>query len=714
MSIEIDIHDGPMDDIDRYSRYSKNFPNANLLDCIKLSDHFHNPDENSIPHITMACAYNLVKQLSKKYLKIGVHCLSHKDIKTLCEMIYELQFDYETSNIDMVDTHNDMCIREIKRVKNAVMHTIQLDCETKTKIEKTLSDCRIVLENVYYRVKFTLGVREGQYIIPSNLDPKTGEPLKLHQAVLLKLCEHMNQMEYQKDQDKFLYVPVKFPVGIRDSNDPSKIIVLQRNSHFYKKEKPIENYIQEFVNINKQHDLWLKYTRDTGKLYFYQKQLSQAELDSFPYINIDRHIFTCRNGVFLCGPKHCLDKETNLLCPRFLSYGQANQEGIFNNGVSSSNFFDVDIDDETIENIERFGTDSTFKLTDLKKPTVLYKIFEDQDIPQAAITWIMVLLGRLCYDIQECDKWEVILFIKGKAGTGKSTIGKMALDMYPTACKSLSSNMNKQFGMSDLFDSNIFVCFEVGSPFNLNPQEFNSMCSGEFMQLDVKHQKSIQNKWRVPGILMGNVYMNFQDNAGDKSRRILVVEFNNPIKEIDTTLFDKLKEEHFYSIIYSVLHYASARNYCGKKDIWSTIHETTDYFETTKANMCEETNLLHRFIKESNAVRLSKGGYVLFSEFYVRFSHYCKRIRKTPPELKTEYTDSVFSMFDLKVVHQTATTYNEIKGYSLNTKIISGIVFSEEYGNLKNCHYPADDVIHQPEEKFYNSNQTNVSEFIKF
>jgi hypothetical protein len=82
---------------------------------------------------------------------------------------------------------------------------------------------------------------------------------------------------------------------------------------------------------------------------------------------------------------------------------------------------------------------------------VLDKIFNDQKLPTRVQHRVMALLGRMFYDVGELDDWQVMLFIKGLAGTGKSTLLKLLERCYaPEDVGVVSNNMEAKFGLAPL------------------------------------------------------------------------------------------------------------------------------------------------------------------------------------------------------------------------------------------------------------------------
>ena len=87
---------------------------------------------------------------------------------------------------------------------------------------------------------------------------------------------------------------------------------------------------------------------------------------------------------------------------------------------------------------------------DLKTPS-LDQIFTFQRWDEEMITWMFVFIGRMFYDVNERDTWQVIPFLKGVAGTGKSFIINILLSIFdPKDVGILSNNVEEQFGLAPL------------------------------------------------------------------------------------------------------------------------------------------------------------------------------------------------------------------------------------------------------------------------
>ena len=151
--------------------------------------------------------------------------------------------------------------------------------------------------------------------------------------------------------------------------------------------------------------------------------------------------------------------------------------------------------------------------------------------------WMYILIGRLLYEVNELDQWQVMPFLKGQAGTGKSTItGKICKAFYEyTDVGMLSNNSEKQFGLSSFYNKLLFIAPEIKNDLKVDQAEMQGIISGEDVVVAEKHKTAQMVEWKVPGIIAGNEVPGWIDNAGSISRRIVVFQFDK-------------KDHHYHTI----------------------------------------------------------------------------------------------------------------------------------------------------------------------
>ena len=108
-----------------------------------------------------------------------------------------------------------------------------------------------------------------------------------------------------------------------------------------------------------------------------------------------------------------------------------------------------------------------------------------QEMGREVSRWMYVMIGRLIYEVGELDGWQVLPFLKGAASSGKSTIlTRVCRNLYDQAdVGTLSNNIERKFGLSALADKLLFIGPEIKADIQLEQAEFQSIVSGETVQV---------------------------------------------------------------------------------------------------------------------------------------------------------------------------------------------------------------------------------------
>ena len=156
------------------------------------------------------------------------------------------------------------------------------------------------------------------------------------------------------------------------------------------------------------------------------------------------------------------------------------------------------------------------------------KILEHQCFPPEVMRWVYIMFGRMAYELNQRDEWQIIMFCKGLAGTGKSTLGALVEKLYePQDVATIGNKIEAQFGLDGIYERLIWVCNEVRANFGLDQGHFQSMVTGERVPIGRKFKTALSVQWKSPGWLSGNEAFNYQDTSGSVARRTLVAEFQS-------------------------------------------------------------------------------------------------------------------------------------------------------------------------------------------
>ena len=210
-------------------------------------------------------------------------------------------------------------------------------------------------------------------------------PLSKSQVQILScvnfVSEKIKKCGYKKDAEGRVYSPV-FLEGSRGD----------LHTRFWKlvPECTIEKLISSLVDIKEQEH----YAVMLLNVSAIAKSLRHSDT-LFPIIERNRHAWSFMNGVFLSFPEK-----------QFVLYGESRLSNI-----TTSKLFQLEFNPEWIST----------EYENLKTP-FFDTIFAPQEYTQEMMDMVYGLTGRLTFDVGEIDNFQVLVYLRGESGTGKSRI----------------------------------------------------------------------------------------------------------------------------------------------------------------------------------------------------------------------------------------------------------------------------------------------------
>lgn len=231
----------------------------------------------------------------------------------------------------------------------------------------------------------------------------------------------------------------------------------------------------------------------------------------------------------------------------------------------------------------------------------LQSIMDYQRFDQDVCTWLYVMLGRLLYPLNELDSWQVIPFFKGQAASGKSTLILKVCKLFYDAqdVGVLSNNIERKFGLSAFYDKYLFVAPEIKCDLGIEQAEFQSVVSGEDLQVNVKHKRAFATTWTVPGALAGNEVPLWADNSGSVQRRVLLWEFARTVTNGDMKLGEKLAAELPAILAKCNKAYLEMAGQHSTVNLWTVLPQ---YFKDTRDAMAQSINSVEAFLVSTHVV----------------------------------------------------------------------------------------------------------------
>lgn len=457
------------------------------------------------------------------------------------------------------------------------------------------------------------------------------------------------------------------------------------NTHAWQRRCTIEEYIggiiekESFFNMyNTLLEVGIKHAISEAKYH-----LCTITEKQFPKLYPDRHWFAFRNGLY--HTRH----------GQFFPYGQP---GIPYNVVACK-YHDLTFDTEVLQ-IKNWYDVPTVAVQSILE----YQLEHLGELAmREVIMWVYAFLGRLLFELGERDGWQVIMFIMGRAGTGKSCLIDAVTSFFNDEDVAiLANNSQKDFGLETFVDKLAWACYEVKHDLTLDQANFQSMVTGEKVSIARKHQKALTVLWKTPGILAGNEPGGWTDNSGSISRRVVTLKFERKVQsdKLDPLLDKKIKLETANLIHKCCLAYLTATEEYGDCDIWKEVLNDQGekesilprYFHIQKERMVELTHPVASLLRNCDTITIAPNVFMPFDTFQSLANDWFKanNYKSFNWGEKDKYT-AVMEDFGVKRLKVTADfiskkTPNKQLNYNgraikSGTEIIMGVIEREFFGH---------------------------------
>ena len=389
-----------------------------------------------------------------------------------------------------------------------------------------------------------------------------------------------------------------------------------QNTHYWNKKFDFKTFIHEECALEHCPLQWRLMSANSGTVSALEEQLTHGHNDHYlPILERNRNVWTFDTGVY--DGRH--DIFYSYAC-EFDSGGGIKPIHMLSDDVVSCNHF-KDVDFDYFEDMKGdFSSGGWMQI-----PTPSYdRILDYQkfSVDVQRCIWSMGC-GRMQYDMHDVDNKQVICFLVGLAGTGKSIWIDAVRHMYEEDDVGIIGNTGQAVFCLDGMESKfMWIASEVTSKLSLCQAKFQQMVSGESVLIDRKNMKSITHLWGSPGMMAGNETPGYTDNANSFARRTMAVRFEQMLDKecVDTGLSSKLKSEIGYAILKGNRAFRSMNIEHAKRSFWDF---APSYFCDTQATMKATANALVSFL-DSGKLQFGCEHYVKESEFKRVFYEYCK------------------------------------------------------------------------------------------
>lgn len=236
--------------------------------------------------------------------------------------------------------------------------------------------------------------------------------------------------------------------------------------------------------------------------------------------------------------------------------------------------------------------------------------------------------------------------------THNSTIIKVCQDIYDVVdVATLSNNIEKTFGIESLHGKYIFVAPEIKADLRIEQADFQSIVSGERVQVARKHKTAVGVQWTTPGILAGNEVPSWADNSGSIQRRVCVFGFDKPVTHGDMKLAEKLEKEMATLLVKFNRAYLETARAHGSKNVWSVLPQ---YFKHTRNEMAADVNSVEAFLGSQDVV-LDPEKFMPFDDFKLALKTFEHQNQYKSARYTADFFRGPFAKYNLQKVRDSMT-----------------------------------------------------------
>jgi hypothetical protein len=212
---------------------------------------------------------------------------------------------------------------------------------------------------------------------------------------------------------------------------------------------------------------------------------------------------------------------------------------------------------------------------------------------------LCALLGRMLFRVGQLDDWQVMPYLVGIGGTGKSMILSILHHMVaPGAVGNLASKREDVFGMANLLAKELVIGRDMPAKLSASlPQEvMQCMTAGEQMEVARKGTVATQVTWTAPVIMASNHTPDYVNCGNNVSRRIVSFRFERVVSLPDETLLQRILAEELPNVVCRVVsayHALRARVEGTPGGFWRCVPPRILEWQS---KLAAATNRLHDFL----------------------------------------------------------------------------------------------------------------------
>jgi hypothetical protein len=548
-----------------------------------------------------------------------------------------------------------------------------------SKFKSTVPDFEKYKENwdkIYEVIFYSERLIRDVYLLHKTTDSRHNSLSNEDPDILFKYQRFTDDSKKSPYQSFLLYFLEKLPEeGFTKygGNLYKPIIVNGNNTHAWKKQISIKDYIYQQSDHKINFNQWKNATAGgSSNINNAEKYFNEFVGPELPSLVKDRHLFAFKNGNYITKYNAAPPGYTPVYTDVFVPYGISHP--YITNYKVACKYHEKDFN-----NFDEYE-DDWFKI--MEHCPTFKSVLDYQEFPDEIQKWLCIFMGRMCFDIGELDNWQVLLYLLGQAGAGKSTILMKILQKFydEEDVGIISNNIDSKFGIKPHVNKFMIIAPEIAENFKMEQTDWQLLVEGGRNTYCEKYKNDETIDWKVPMTMGGNKIMRYKNNSESVSRRTAVINFWKKVINTDTEIDRKLSFEIPFIMKMCITGYYSAlRNY-GKMGIWNMLPR---YFHENKEDLEQTTNSLQNFLKSEKVV-FDKKLYIPLKLFSQLFNEHCRENNLPKEQFTKDYYMSTFNNNNIRIIKEGSREYPQKSGKILKrTSFIVGLDIQSDENYLE-------------------------------
>ncbi len=548
-----------------------------------------------------------------------------------------------------------------------------------SKFKSTVPDFEKYKENwdkIYEVIFYSERLIRDVYLLHKTTDSRHNSLSNEDPDILFKYQRFTDDSKKSPYQSFLLYFLEKLPEeGFTKygGNLYKPIIVNGNNTHAWKKQISIKDYIYQQSDHKINFNQWKNATAGgSSNINNAEKYFNEFVGPELPSLVKDRHLFAFKNGNYITKYNTAPPGYTPVYKDVFVPYGTSHP--YITNYKVACKYHEKDFN-----NFDEYEND-WFKIID-HCPT-FKSVLDYQEFPEEIQKWLCIFMGRMCFEIGEMDNWQVLLYLLGQAGAGKSTILMKILQKFydEEDVGIISNNIDAKFGIKPHVNKFMIIAPEIAENFKMEQTDWQLLVEGGRNTYCEKYKNDETIDWKVPMTMGGNKIMRYKNNSESVSRRTAVINFWKKVINTDTEIERKLSFEIPFILKLCIRGYYNALETHGKMGIWNILPR---YFHENKEDLEQTTNSLQNFLKSEKVV-FDKKLYIPLKLFSQLFNEHCKENNLPKEQFTKDYYMSTFNNNNIRIVKEGSREYPQKSGKILKrTSFIIGLDIQSDENYLE-------------------------------